>query len=83
MESFGNELVLFDAHISLGVNVYEGSYKLWQPALANPVKSQIRWIVMRRTKVDLVYEHLFGSAKLRPYSLRYSNDEYLVYERKR
>jgi hypothetical protein len=83
MESFGNELVLFRANIGLGDNVYEGSYKMWEPALDNPSDHQIKWIVMRHTsQPDLVYTDLHDSPELDSYTKVFSNDSYDVYEEK-
>lgn len=83
LQSFGNELLLFKAHISLGEDVYEGSYKLWNKALDNPAANHIKWIVMRSTgPADDVYKKLHGSNKLSSYKLVYHNSKYLVYERK-
>lgn len=84
MEAFGNETILFDARISLAENIYEGSYELWEPALSNPSDNNIDWIVMRQgASHDKVYESLSGTPQLlSPYSLVYSNDTYLVFERK-
>lgn len=82
-ESFGNETILFDARISLGMNIYEGSNKLWEPALHSPAEHDIQWIIMRRGDVpDRVYQTLNGSSQLDSYTLAYSNDTYFVYKRK-
>lgn len=83
MESFGSETILFNARVSLSENIYEGSYKLWEPALEDPLGSNIEWIVMRHGSTpDKVYETLNGSPILDDYTLVYQNDTYLVYERK-
>lgn len=82
-ESFGNETILFDARVSLGENIYEGSYQLWEPALKDPAAHDIRWIVMRGgDKPDKVYIALHGSPQLDEYALVFSNDTYQVYKRK-
>lgn len=80
MESYGNDSLLPQAHIDLTNDVYEGSYQLWQPALAHPEKSGIDWIVMRQTSdPDQVYLHLHGRPALHGYRLVYRNGGYLVY----
>jgi hypothetical protein len=81
MESFGNELVLFKAHIGTNENVYEGSYKLWKPALKNPAGSNIKWIIMRHSsQSDQVYKGLYKKPALDQYQLVYQNDTYYVYK---
>lgn len=79
-----NEEVLFRAHISEGVNLYEGSYRLWMPALADPPAYKVRWIVMRKTpgKRDAVFTHLYGRPTLSTnYRLVYHNQDYNIYRR--
>jgi Dolichyl-phosphate-mannose-protein mannosyltransferase len=79
---FGNEDLLFAAHISLDRNVYEGSNRQWLPALANPVRQHIQWIVMRKgDSSDQVTAALARSPKLKPYRLVYRNSDYRIYER--
>ena len=81
MESFGNELVLFKAGIVTVPNLYEGSFRLWEPALADPAGNDIHWIVMRGTdQADKVYQTLNGTPTLDSYRLVYQNDTYYVYE---
>src|SRR5262249_43625347 len=77
---FGSESVLFDARVSLGDNVYEGSYREWLPALADPQAHDIKWIVMRYAGPDQVAEALGRSPKLRPYTRVYQNAQYRIYE---
>lgn len=80
---FGNESVLYDSRINTGVNVYEGSWKMWEPALADPASNQIEWIVMRKGDLsDPVYKSLDGSAALAEYSMVYDQAGYTIYERK-
>ena len=82
MESYGNEALPYQAHLSLGDVVYEGSYKLWNPTLANPSAHHIRWIVMRGpSQPDDVYKRLHYSPELSSYKLVYKNPDYSVYER--
>jgi len=82
MESFGNETVTFSSHVPLGQVVYEGSFRQWQPDLADPAAHGIRWIYMRRTpgSPDDVYLHLHGSTQLAGYHVVYSDPGRLIYE---
>jgi hypothetical protein len=74
-------LVLFKAHIGTKENVYEGSYKLWKPALKNPAGSNIKWIIMRHSsQSDQVYKGLYKKPALDQYQLVYQNDTYYVYK---
>ena len=81
MESYGNENISFESHIPMQNQVYEGSYRLWQPALANPSGHGIAWIVMRteQNDRDLVYKHLFGSSLIDGYRLVWRNHDYVIY----
>jgi hypothetical protein len=79
---FGNEQLLFQAHITLGANVYEGSYQLWQPALAHPVGHHIRWIVMHTSAKDDAVNAEAHSPELTGYQLVFRNSDYQIYERK-
>lgn len=84
MESYGNESVAFGSHVPLQDQVYEGSYRIWQPALANPSGHDIKWIVMRSevNDQDQVYKSLFGSTLIDGYRLAWHNYDYLIYVRK-
>jgi hypothetical protein len=81
---FGNESILFNARIDLGHNIYEGSYKLWQPALHDPRANHINWIVMRRSSdnPDPVFAALHGTVRLDPYRQVFADETYLVYRRR-
>jgi hypothetical protein len=80
---FGNEGVLYEAHITPGVNVYEGTHRLWLPAIADPAGARIQWIVMRTNAIDLVYRSLHGSRRLHAgYRLVYDRREYQIYRRR-
>ncbi len=81
MESFGNETVTFESHIPSSSIIYEGSYRMWEPALANPAGSHIRWIYMRRTpgNADDVWRRLHSSGQLTQYHLVYQDQDRLVY----
>lgn len=89
-ESSNNETVIFDSHIPLGENIYEGSYKKWEPALEHPAQHDIRWIIMRRsldssvkrTAADKVYAALYDSPELNAYTTVYTNESYIVLKRK-
>lgn len=81
MESYGNEEVAFESHVPLPEQVYEGSYRKWQPALSNPSGHGISWIVMRteHNHRDLVYDKLFGSSLIDGYQQVWSNGDYIIY----
>jgi hypothetical protein len=81
MESFGNELVLFDARIPPGRNLYEGSYRMWEPALEDPRRFDVRWIVMRGPdRPDKVFNAMNGGGDLAGYREVYRNSEYVIFE---
>ncbi|HEY2638778.1 MAG TPA: glycosyltransferase family 2 protein [Streptosporangiaceae bacterium] len=82
MESFGNETATYSSRLPLGNVIYEGSFHQWQPALANPVGTRIRWIFMRDIpgNIDEVYTALYGTAKLDDYRLVYNHAGERVYE---
>jgi hypothetical protein len=81
MESYGNEEVAFGSRVPLQEQVYEGSYRKWQPALSNPSGHGISWIVMRteHNHRDLVYDKLFGSSLIDGYQQVWSNGDYIIY----
>jgi hypothetical protein len=80
---FGNEGVLYEAHITPAVDVYEGIHQLWLPAIADPVRAHIQWVVMRTNPVDRVYRSLNGSSRLKDgYRLVYDQREYQIYRRR-
>jgi hypothetical protein len=85
IESYGNENVAFDSHVPVQDQVYEGSYRLWRPALANPSGHGITWIVMRTESnhQDQVYKSLFGSTLIDGYRLVWQNHDYLIYAAKK
>ena len=81
MESYGNENVAFESHVPIQDQVYEGSYRQWLPALADPSGHDIAWIVMRteHDDTDQVYKQLFGSSLLDGYRLVWRDHDYLIY----
>jgi putative flippase GtrA len=81
MESFGNEAVTFESQIPMGLVIYEGSYRQWQPALHDPLAQGIRWIYMRRAPggPDEVWQALHGSNELSHYSIVYADPDRLIY----
>lgn len=83
MQSYSNDLLLPKARISLRNDIYEGSYKLWGPALKDPVGKNISWIIMRHTagSQDEVYTKLYTSPALADYRQVYHNDDYFIYVR--
>ncbi|MDB5186600.1 MAG: hypothetical protein JWM07_72 [Candidatus Saccharibacteria bacterium] len=85
MESFGNDTIMFDAQIPLRNNVYEGSYRLWEPALQDPAGHDIQWIVMRHDgqfEPDRVFTSLSNKPALNSYSVAFKNEGYVIYERR-
>ena len=83
MESFGNDFIAFA--IPSNQLVYEGSYRQWLPALQNPVRNRIEWIIMscQENNPDIVCARV-GKSKLRPYVLTYHthDDVYRVYRQR-
>jgi hypothetical protein len=80
---FANEGVLYKAHITPGADVYEGTHQLWLPAIADPVRLGIRWVVMRTDAIDLVYRALHDTSRLLDnYVLVYNRRDYQIYERR-
>ncbi|MFT8310439.1 MAG: glycosyltransferase family 39 protein [Sporolactobacillus sp.] len=80
-QSFGNEQILFKALIPPTHNIYEGSYKIWQSALKNPMKHHVEWILMRRNdRTDQVYRSINRNA-LSKYRSVYQNSVYELFER--
>jgi len=83
MEEYGNDSLLLKAHIALNNDIYEGAYRLWNPALKDPRRYHIQEIVMRHSNPpDEVYKHLAGSQTLRDYRLSYENGGYYIYTSK-
>jgi Dolichyl-phosphate-mannose-protein mannosyltransferase len=81
MESFGNERVLFRARIAPGQNLYEGSYRMWEPALNDPGQLDVRWIVMRGPEQpDKVFEALHGDSDLSSYREVFRNSAYSIFQ---
>ncbi|RJL24225.1 glycosyltransferase [Bailinhaonella thermotolerans] len=84
MQSFGNEIMMFESRIPLRRVVYEGSFRQWRPALADPGPRGIRWIHigLAPTTDDDVWESLRGDPDLDGYTLVYRASDRLVYRRK-
>jgi hypothetical protein len=79
MESYGNEEVVFAAQVPFPDQVYEGSYRIWGPALAHPGYHEIAWVVMRDSSQDEVYTGLHASIVRYGYRLAWTNHDYLIY----
>jgi hypothetical protein len=79
MESYGNEEVAFSSHVPLQDQVYEGSYRLWTPALEHPGYHSIVWVVMHESAEDQVYAGLHASIVRYGYRLVWTNNDYLIY----
>jgi len=80
---FGNEELLFQARITPGVDVYEGSNRLWTAALADPVGQHIEWVVMHTSAGtnDAVNALAHSREISASYKLVYRNDQYSLYRR--
>jgi hypothetical protein len=80
-ESFGNELIAFNG-VPSAVQIYEGSFRLWEPALHDPLGNSIEWIVMRGgTKPDKVYQTFNGQTPTGYTSVFKTTDgDYTVYK---
>jgi 4-amino-4-deoxy-L-arabinose transferase-like glycosyltransferase len=79
MQSWGNEYLSFHCRIPTSEVVYEGSYRVWGRALANPAAEHIDWIVMSTRSEDEVWKRLHQSTRLDGYVLVYRDGNYLVY----
>ncbi|MEU6859740.1 glycosyltransferase [Glycomyces sp. NPDC046736] len=81
MMSFENESVTFESQVPTGSLVYEGSYRIWEEALADPHAAGIEWIYMRATpgSEDDVWEALWDTEALEGYELVYDEGDRLVY----
>ena len=85
MESAGNETVLFDSRIPLGLVVTEGDPAQWRRVLADPEARDIRWIYARRTagSPDSVWVALGGRPGAAPrlihYTLVYADSNRVIY----
>ncbi|SDE45598.1 Glycosyltransferase involved in cell wall bisynthesis [Glycomyces harbinensis] len=82
MMSFENESVTFESQMPTGSLVYEGSYRMWEEALADPSGAGVEWIYMRATPggEDDVWEALWGTDALEDhYELVYDEGDRLVF----
>lgn len=80
MESYGNEQVAYSSRVPLQDQVYEGSYRLWTPALEHPGYHSIVWVVMHESAEDQVYAGLHASIVRYGYRLAWTNNDYLIYQ---
>ena len=83
MESYGNEELQVASKLPVGQILYEGSYRMWEPALVDPADF-VDWIVMRGSdnERDKVYEHLHGTPALDDHFLLvFSNEQIQIYRR--
>ncbi|ADD42638.1 glycosyltransferase [Stackebrandtia nassauensis] len=82
MMSFANESVTYDSRIPTESLVYEGTYRLWERALADPHAQGIEWIYMRALPdaEDLVWHALYDTPQLEDhYTLVYEFHDRLVF----
>jgi putative flippase GtrA len=82
MQGFGNEYVSFGSRVPVSEVIYEGSYKLWEPALTDPVGQQIKWIYMSRTDQDRVWQRLKSSPALADYQLMFDDGTRVIYRQR-
>ena len=82
MQGFGNEYVTFASQVPTNQTIYEGSYKLWGPALVDPFGQNIKWIYLARIPSDLVWQALGKSAELSDYVVRFDDGTRVLYERR-
>lgn len=83
MESYGNEELQVVSKLPTDQILYEGSYRMWEPALSDPVDF-VDWIVMRSSgnENDKVYEQLYGTSALNDHFLLvFSNEQIQIYRR--
>jgi hypothetical protein len=84
MESFGNESVTFGSQIPTERIVYEGSFRMWEPALDHPARHGIRWVYLRTTpgSEDDTAQALAGTPELEDgYVLVYEDADRQIYRR--
>lgn len=81
MNNFGDQTVAFDSGIPIRNLVYDGSFGLWEPALADPAARGIEWIYMRSGEdfPDPVWAELHDSPRLGAYTLVYEADKRRIY----
>ena len=86
MELSGNEGVVFGSRIPGNRHVYEGNFRVWESALADPVSNDITWIYMRATQgeQDQVWRRLHDREELlRCYYLAYQHEpHHVIYHRR-
>jgi hypothetical protein len=83
IEGFGNEGFEFLSRMPLGHVIYEGSYRLWEKALADPAQ-YADWIIMRALPSfgDKVYRRWHDTPYLKEhYKLVYTSFLIEIYER--
>ncbi|MBE1532983.1 glycosyltransferase [Actinomadura algeriensis] len=84
MENPYNETIAFHAGVPTDRIIYEGSYRLWEPALRAPAASGVRWIYARTipNREDRVWRELHRTPTLtRDYDLLYQDRFQRVYRR--
>ncbi|MFD0904571.1 glycosyltransferase [Actinomadura sediminis] len=84
MEGPHNETIAFRSGVPTGRIVYEGSYRLWEPALRTPA-AHVRWIYARTLPgwEDRVWRRLRDDPALtRDYTLLFQDDVQRIYRRK-
>ncbi|MFE2754375.1 glycosyltransferase family 39 protein [Actinosynnema sp. NPDC059335] len=82
MQSWGNETVAFASRIPTAKVIYEGSFRQWEAALADPAGQAVRWIHLRRTPggEDEVWRRLHDSPSVHAgYEQTYADDHHVIY----
>jgi hypothetical protein len=83
MMSFGNESAVFSSRIPTQNILYEGSFRIWERALANPAAEKVRWIYLRAVpgQEDAAWQALHDTDQLaQSYVLMYDADGRQVYQ---
>lgn len=87
MEVYGNEIPLFRLGPAISNIVWEGTYLLWDEALADPDKVEVKWVFMRKgnggftaDKVWKVFQE--HPDRLKDYQLVHKSDLVEIYKRK-
>jgi 4-amino-4-deoxy-L-arabinose transferase-like glycosyltransferase len=90
MESYGNTPIQFEGQLPLGLVIYEGSYRIWEAAIENPVQ-YADWVLMRYREEEgssgLAGDMLFRVLRPDPefqaqFELVYQNGYYEIYRKR-
>ncbi len=87
LESYGNDQLQFLSAIPLRNVIYEGSYRMWNEALAFP-EEHVEWVVMRYAAIELIPEDKVWQSQneravfYEHFEQVYENDLYRIFRRK-